>query len=72
MEKPVVLKAVKGIIVMENSHNNMNKDTTVVPQMNEDGNSVAHGVTVSEKHETVVCEIKNDDAKSVDAKKKRI
>ena len=48
----------------------MNEDTTVVPQMNEDGNSVSHGMTVREKQETVVCEIKNDDAKSVDAKEK--
>ena len=42
----------------------MNEDTTVVPQMNEDGNSVSHGMTVTEKQETVVCEIK-EDAKSV-------
>ena len=39
--------------------------------MNEDGNSVSHGMTVREKQETVVCEIK-DDAKSVDAKEKEV
>ena len=55
-------------LTQENAPNNMNEVTTVVPQMNEDGNSVSHGMTVTEKQGTVVCEIKNDDAKSVDAK----
>ena len=45
-------------LTQENAHNNMNEDTTVVPQMNEDGNSVSHGMTVREKQETVVCEMK--------------
>ena len=47
--------------------NDMNGDTTVVPQMNEDGNSVSHVMTITEKQETVVCEIK-EDAKSVEEK----
>ena len=49
-------------LTQENAPNNRNEDTTVAPQMNEDGNSVSHGMTVREKQETVVCEIKNDDA----------
>ena len=57
-------------ITQENAHNNMNEDTTFVPQVNEDRNSVSHGMPVREKQETVVFEIKNDDAKSVDAKEK--
>ena len=55
-------------LTQENAHNNMNEDTTVVPQMNEDGNSVSHGMTVREKQETIVCEIKNDDAKEKESK----
>ena len=56
-------------LTQENAPNNMSEDTTVVPQMNEDGNSVSHGMTVTEKQETVVCEIK-EDAKSLGAKEK--
>ena len=41
-------------ITQENTHNNMNEDTTVVPQMNEDGNSVSHGTTVTEKQDSCV------------------